>query len=211
MLRLVVDSQHPDARVVEEAARRIRNGGVVAAPTDTLYGLSADPFNQSAVERVFAIKGRAGDRALPLVAADLDQVTRSLGALSLLASTLATRFWPGPLTLVVHPAARLADGVASANGTVGVRVPDHAVTRLLAAGAARLLTATSANVSGRPATADPDRVAAELGGMLDVLLDAGVSPGGSPSTIVDVTGERPILIRAGAIAWEAIEACVRHA
>lgn len=208
MLRLVVDARHPDAALVEEAARLLRGGAIAAVPTDTLYGLAADPFSPAAVAKVFAAKGRAADQALPLVAADVDQVARWIGPLSDLASRLAARFWPGPLTLVVQAPPALAEGVAAA-GTVGVRVPDHPVTRALVRAVGRPLTATSANVSGRPASDNPDVVERELGAVLDLLLDAGITPGGAPSTIVDVTAAAPRLIRRGAIPWEAVDACVR--
>ena len=206
--RIVVDAAGPSAGALEEAVRAIRRGGVIAMPTDTLYGLGVDPFQSDAVARIFAVKGRSAERALPLVAADADQVTDRIASLPPRMARLASRFWPGPLTLlVVAPPLLAAGAVTGGTGKIGVRVPAHAVARALCAACGTPLTATSANVSGDAPAADPDDVARSLGDRIDVLVDAGATPGGSPSTIVDATGEEPVLVRAGAIAWEAIEAC----
>jgi L-threonylcarbamoyladenylate synthase len=204
MRRLVVDAFAPDPRLLQEAASIIEAGGVVAVPTDTLYGLAADPFREDAVARVFAIKGRAAERALPLIAADLEQVERRIGILRPLARTLATRFWPGPLTILVPAPGTLAAKVSGGTGTVGIRVPAHAVARALCQLCGSPLTATSANASGGPAPSDPNEVARSLGDRIDVLLDAGPTMGGPPSTIVDTTGSSLRLVRAGAIAWSEI-------
>jgi L-threonylcarbamoyladenylate synthase len=207
-LRLVIDPRAPEAGAIAAAADVIRSGGIVAMPTDTLYGLAADPANPAAVARVFALKGREAGRALPLVAADLDQVVEHLGDLPPLARRLAAEFWPGPLTLIVSAPDWLSDAVAGGTGRVAVRVPAHPVAQALCRAAQGLLTATSANVSGQPATDDPDAVAVALGDRVDVLLDAGHTVGGPPSTIVDVTGSPPRLVRAGAIAWDQIQRCL---
>jgi L-threonylcarbamoyladenylate synthase len=210
VLRLVVDPAAPAPSDVERAARTIRRGGIGAFPTDTLYGLAADPCNGSAVARVFEAKGRAEGRPLPLVAADLDQVVAALGTLPPAAAVLARAFWPGPLTLLVGAPASLAAPVTAGTGRVGVRVPAHAVARALCRVSGCLLTATSANPSGGIPSEDPDEVERLIGGRIDFLLDAGRVPGGLPSTIVDTTGPDLVLVRAGAIPWERIERC-RHA
>ena len=204
MLRITVSASAPDRAAIVRAATVLRAGGVAALPTDTLYGLAADPFNAAAVSRLFTVKDREAGKAIPLVAAGIDQVRACFGPLPPVAELLASRFWPGPLTLVVHAPASLADGVTAADGTVGVRVPAHDVTRALCEAAGAPLTATSANISGRPATADPDVVESELGARIDLLVDSGTTPGGPPSTIVDVTGPELRLIRAGAIEWHAV-------
>jgi L-threonylcarbamoyladenylate synthase len=206
MRRVFVDPAAPQRDALQEAAKWIRNGGLVALPTDTLYGLAADPFRRDAVARVFAVKGRPDGRPLPLLAADADQVTSRLGPLSPLAERMSAKFWPGPLTLLVPAPAALASGVTGGSGRVGVRVPANAIARAICRAADRPITATSANRSGEPATADPNEVERALGGDLDLLIDAGPTPGGPPSTIVDVTGATPALVRPGAIAWEDIQA-----
>jgi L-threonylcarbamoyladenylate synthase len=192
------------------AVEVIRSGGLVAIPTDTLYGLAADPFNAKAVDRVFAAKGRAEAQAVALVASDAAQVLACLGPLTPMARRLADHFWPGPLTILMLASAALAPGVSAGTGLVGVRVPDHRVTRDLCRLASLPLVATSANRSGTPASHDPDDVAAAFGDSIDVLVDSGPTPGGPPSTIVDATGVSPRLIRAGAIPLERIEQCLHE-
>lgn len=206
--RIVVDEASVDERALVEAVRAIRRGGVIAMPTDTLYGLGVDPFRADAVARLFHVKGRSPERALPLLAADTAQVIAHVGALAPLAARLASLFWPGPLTLLVAAPSALAAGVSGDTGKVGIRVPAHRVARALCRACGVPVTATSANVSGEAPSADPDEVARALGDRIDVLVDAGTTPGGPPSTIVDVTEEEPVLVRAGAIAWEEIEACL---
>jgi len=202
--RVVVDPGAPQRDAIEEAAKWILAGRVVAIPTDTLYGLAVDPFSSVAVDALFAVKNRPTERAVPLIASDRAQVESSLGWLSPVAARLADRGWPGPLTLLVPAPRVLAAGVSS-GGTVGVRVPMQDVARAIARVAGRPITATSANLSGEPATDDPDRVEASLGARIDFMIDAGRTPGGPPSTIVDVTSDVPRLVRAGAIAWDEIQ------
>jgi L-threonylcarbamoyladenylate synthase len=207
MRRLVVDPAAINDLVLHQAVLAIRRGGVVAMPTDTLYGLAVDPFRVEAVERLFAVKGRDASRALLLIAADVDQVRSWIGDLPPLAARLGSRFWPGPLTLLLAPPAALPPAVSAGTSRVGVRVPAHAVARALCGACGGPLTATSANMSGDPASANPDDIARALGDRIDVLVDAGMAPGGPPSTIVDATGVVPVLVRAGAIAWDEIRSC----
>ncbi len=198
----------PEPASIDEAAGVIRRGGLVCFPTDTLYGIAADPFNPEAVRKIFALKGRHTGQALPLVAADTRQVEALVGPLSDAASALAAAFWPGPLTLLWPAPAGLAPDVTAGTGRVGVRVPAHAVARALCARAGSPLTATSANLSGEPPSEDPDQVAASIGTGLDLLLDAGTTAGGPPSTIVDASELN--LVRAGAVPWARIDACLRQ-
>ena len=211
VLRLLIDPSWPAPALLEQAASAIRGGGLVALPTDTVYGLAADPFCAPAAQRLFAVKGREVSRALPLIAADMAQLETALGAVPPLMRMLADRFWPGPLTLLMPAPKTLAPEVAGDTGRVGVRVPDHAVARGLCRASGRVLTATSANLSGAPASNDPNDVVASLGGKIDVVLDAGKTRGGPPSTIVDVSGAEPRLVRSGAIPWEMVLECARHA
>lgn len=206
MRRVFVDPAAPQRDALQEAAKWIRNGGLVALPTDTLYGLAADPFSSDAVARVFTVKGRAGGRALPLIAADADQIAARLGPLSPAAERLAAKFWPGPLTLLIPAPVALAREVSGGTGRVGVRVPAHDIARAICRAADRPITATSANRSGQPATADPAEVERTLGEDVDLLIDTGPTRGGAPSTIVDVTGATPLLVRAGAVSWREIQA-----
>ncbi len=206
MRRVMVDPDAPQRDAIAEAAKWIAQGRVVALATDTLYGLAADPFRADAVARVFDVKGRAADRALPLIASGVEQVVAQIGALSSLATRLADRYWPGPLTLLLPAPAALARDVTGGTGKVGVRVPAYAIARDVCAVSGRVITATSANRSGEPPTADPDAVERLLGDRVDFLLDTGPARGGAPSTIVDVTGAAPLLVRPGAISWDEIQA-----
>lgn len=209
MHRIAVRAASPDDGVLTRAAGVLKGGGLIVIPTDTLYGLAADPFNAAAVAAVFRVKGRPDGRALPLIAADVPQVEQQLGRLAPPARRLADAFWPGPLTLIVPAPATLATGVASVDGTVGVRVPAHEVARMLCRRFGGVLTATSANVTGEPAVMDPELVSPALAAMVDMLLDAGPTPGGPPSTLVDVTAVPPRLVRAGAVSWEDVQQCLR--
>jgi L-threonylcarbamoyladenylate synthase len=206
MRRVFVDPEAPQRDALQEAAKWIRAGGLVALPTDTLYGLAADPFRSDAVARVFTVKGRAEGRALPLIAADTDQIAARLSPLSPVAERLAAKFWPGPLTLLIPAPAALAREVTGDTGRVAVRVPAYDIARAICRAADRPITATSANRSGQPATADPAEVERALGEDIDLLIDTGPTRGGAPSTIVDVTGATPRLVRAGAVSWEDIQA-----
>lgn len=205
MRRVFVDPEAPQRDAIEEAATWIRDGDVIAIPTDTLYGLAADPFNPAAVARLFEVKGRDPGQAIPLIALDLHQITRDIGPLTPAAERLARRYWPGPLTLLLPAPLALAEAVTGGTGRVGVRIPAFAVTRAVCAAVGRPITATSANVSGQPATADPAVVEETLGDRVPYLLDTGVTPGGRPSTIVDVSSREPRLIRDGAIPWGEID------
>jgi len=189
------------------AVSAIAAGSLVAFPTDTFYGLGADPRSSAAVSRLFLSKQRPGDRPIPLVAGSIEQVRASVGTLTPLAERLALACWPGPLTLIIPASAALCREVHLGTGKVAVRVPDHAVARALALAVGHAVTSTSANVSGGGAPATAGEVEMMLGdGLygLDVLIDAGPLKGGLPSTIVDVTGAAPELVRAGAVPWDRV-------
>jgi L-threonylcarbamoyladenylate synthase len=181
----------------------LARGGLVAYATDTLYGLAVDPRDERAVVRLFAVKGRPADSAVPLIAADRRQA-ESAGRFGSVEQRLADTFWPGPLSIIVPARPPIVPGVSSADGTVAIRVPAHPLARRLAAGLGYCITATSANVSGRPPTAEPDRVFDSLADRIDMLVDSGPAPGGPPSTIVVIRNGAPALVRAGAVPWERV-------
>jgi L-threonylcarbamoyladenylate synthase len=186
------------------AVRWLQRGGVVVMATDTVYGLAVDPRSVAAVRALFALKGRRATEALPLVAASRAQVEAWCGPLSPVTGRLADRLWPGPLSLIVDAPPDTPAVVHGGRGTLAVRVPSHAVTRDLCEAWGGLLTATSANRSGSP----PATCMRELGDLARdprlFLLDAGTLVGGPPSTIVDARGAVPVLVRAGAIAWDRV-------
>jgi L-threonylcarbamoyladenylate synthase len=201
--RLTLDPARPSGEAIAAAVTVLNRGGVVAYPTDTQYGLAVDPRSGAAVQRLFDLKGRPADLAIPLIAGDLSQVEQVAAVITAPARRLIERFWPGPLTLILPAAACLAVAIHGGRRTVAVRVPDHLVARALAAGFKFPVTSTSANQSGKPPAVTADEVLAGVGQDLDLVLDAGPTPGGEPSTIVDVTGA-PALVRAGAVAWDRV-------
>lgn len=203
---VAVDALAPDAAAVAEARAVLRRGGLVAFPTETVYGLGAAALDAAAVARVFAAKGRPADNPLIVHLADageLGAVTRCVGPL---ARTLAAAFWPGPLTLVLDAAPVVPPVVRGGLPTVGVRVPGHAVARVLAGGLA--VAAPSANRSGRPSPTTAADVLADLDGRIDLVLDGGPCPVGLESTVVDARGAVPLVLREGAVTREQLAAAV---
>jgi L-threonylcarbamoyladenylate synthase len=191
------------ALAVAAAIDVLRNGGLVAYPTDTLYGLAVDPRQDVAVARLFDVKGRDVASAIPLIAANEDQA-RLAGRFGELESRLARAFWPGPLTIVVPAHAALSAQVLAGGTTVGIRVPAHDLARGLADEFGYCVTSTSANRSGAPPTDDAASLDPQLLSRIDLLLDAGKTAGGPPSTIVEVTNDGLRLVRAGAIAFDRV-------
>ena len=192
--------------ILEQALRLLERGGVVAIPTDTLYGLAADVFNAEAIERVFAIKERPDGLALPVLLADPEQLQQVADRVPPELQRLAESFWPGAMTLIVKRSVSLPPRLTAGNSTVAVRVPDHPVPRKLARQLGRPITGTSANISGE---ADPMTLAelkAQVGDRVDLLVAEGPEPAGTASTIVDLSGDEPRLVRQGAIPFDKIEA-----
>ena len=201
-----------DPGALERAAEVIRAGGVVAVPTETFYGLAADAAHAGARARIFEIKGRPADMALPLVAASLEQVIALLGPMDAASEKAARLFWPGPLSLVLNATPPHSGTVertdnrlpATSNQTVALRVPAHAFVRALCDRAGVLLTSTSANRTGEPPAETAGAVVAGLGDAVDLVIDDGRTPGGKPSTIADLRGSTPRLVRDGAVEWNRV-------
>jgi L-threonylcarbamoyladenylate synthase len=201
----------------EEAVRVLAAGGLVAIPTDTVYGIAVALETPNGIERLFAAKSRPPDRAIGLLLATVEQAN-DIGELGAAAAALAREFWPGGLTLVVprrgdRPLPAALTGGALGPGavpTVGLRVPDHGAPRALA-GAVGPLPTTSANRSGEPEARDADELEALLGNAVDLILDGGPSAGGPSSTVVDATGETVRILRAGAVPADAVSRCLESA
>lgn len=191
-----------DEAGISEAARIVKSGGLVVYPTDTVYGLGCDPLNPNAVRRVFRVKEREA-KPLPILAAGVEDAGK-IAHLTPKALRLAARFWPGPLTLVLVKKPLLPPIATCGLDTVGVRVPGYQPTLQLIRESGGLLVGTSANKSG----AEPPRTAGDairqIGGEVDLVLDGGPTPGGLPSTVVDLTGDEPRLLRRGPIKLEEI-------
>ena len=201
-----------NAEEVRRAARALRGGQVVAIPTDTVYGLAAAIDRPDAIERLYTIKGRPAEKAIPVLIADPAHLQTLTPRLSATAERLARRFWPGALTLVIPALPGLPERVTTMTRdemtTVAVRVPDHPVARAIIAAAGGALAVTSANRSGAaPAVEARDVRGMGLPGPL-LVVDGGRTPGGVPSTIVVATTERPEVLREGAIPASAIAAAL---
>lgn len=194
-----IDSQ------IRSAVDVLRHGGVIAVPTDTLYGLAASALNPGAVARLYAIKGRPSAMALPVLLAEVSEIPKYVADVPDLARKLAEEFLPGPLTIVLRRGAAIPDVVTGGQDTVGVRVPDHPVPRQIVRLLGGPITGTSANRSGKPGLTTADAVRRELGTDVDYIVDGGECEGGVPSTVIDVSTVPPRLVREGAVSREEIE------
>ena len=189
---------------LEQAVHHLRNGGVVAIPTDTLYALAADVFNTAALDRIFAIKGRSDDLALPVLVSGWDQLEMVAENTSPKTRALAERFWPGALTLVVQKANGLPDRLTAGRPTVAVRMPGHPVPIELINRLGSPITGTSANISGGADLLTLDELSSQLGEPVDLIVEKGPTPKGTASTIVDITSGKPRLLREGAISFQQV-------
>ena len=185
-----------------DTAAVLARGGVVAFPTDTVYGIGAAALDPVAVAHIYRAKGRREDQPIPVLVADQEGIERLAVRVPAGAYRLADAFWPGPLTLVVPKRAGLPPEVSS-GPTVGLRAPNHPIALEILRAAGPLAT-SSANRSNKPPSTLPEEVRAELGGHLDLLVDGGAAPGGIPSTVLDCTVDPPRIIRAGPLALEEI-------
>ncbi len=192
---------------ITAAARAVRSGAVVVLPTDTLYGIGADAFNSSAVASVLAAKGRGRDMPVPVLVGSWSTIDGLVNFVPAVLRDLIEAFWPGGLTVVVEHAPSLAWDLGDARGTVAVRMPLHPVALELLAETGPMAV-SSANVTGQPPAVTAQQAYAQLGESVSVYLDGGEVPLGRPSTIVDLTGEVPTVLRAGAIDLAALREVV---
>lgn len=188
---------------IQHALEILHRGGLVAFPTDTVYGVGALAFDATAVESIYAAKGRPVEKAIPILIGDAGELRKVTTDIPPVAAKLAARFWPGPLTLVVAKHPELPE-VVSASPTVGVRVPDHPVARALLR-AAGPMAVTSANISGEPSPRTVEEVSRQLSGRIPLILDGGETPGGIPSTVVDCLGTEPVILREGPVTMKDIQ------
>ena len=188
---------------IDEALRVLKWGGLVVFPTDTVYGLGADPRNPDAVARVYDVKRRSRDMALPLLASGVRQVA-TVAVMACAARLLARRYWPGALTLVLPRKPEFPGFVAGGGPTLAVRVPRHRVPVALARGLGVPIVGTSANISGRASPVTAAEAAEQLGGLVEFIIDGGACPGGIESTVIDVSGGKPRALRHGALRADAV-------
>jgi L-threonylcarbamoyladenylate synthase len=190
---------------IEKGISILMNGGIIAYPTDTVYGLGACIENVQAIKRIYEVKNRPIDMPLPLLLADISWINRVTDSIPDIAFPLIDSFLPGALTLVMKKAGSIPDLISGGKDTIAFRIPDHPVTIALISGTANPLIGTSANTSGKPSALTADEVNKQLGDKIDYILDGGICPGGKESSIVDVTGDIPVLLREGALSKKEIE------
>ena len=199
-----VDPVAPDRAALAPAADRLRAGGLVAFPTETVYGLGANALDPAAVRRVFAAKGRPATDPLIVHIAELDALSPLVREVPDAARALAERFWPGPLTLVLPRSAAVPDEVTAGLETVAVRMPSHPVARALLELAGVPVAAPSANLFSRPSPTRAKHVLDDLADRIDIVIDGGSTAVGIESTVIDLTGHVPTVLRPGAVTLEAI-------
>jgi L-threonylcarbamoyladenylate synthase len=197
-----------DGQNIARAVEVLRDGGVVAFATDTVYGVGAHAFLPEAVERLYVAKCRPRDKAIPLLLSGVDDLRQVATQVPKEGYALAERFWPGALTLVLRRTACVPPIVTSGGETVAVRVPDHPLPQRLIVALGAPLAATSANLSGRPAPATAEGVLAQLDGRIDLILDGGTCPGGVASTVLDLTTMPSEILRQGGISADQVAAVI---
>ena len=208
-----ISPETPESSLVKYAADQIRSGEVLGMPTDTFYGLAADPFNLRAVDRVYEIKTRSRHKPLSLLIESVDQAEDLAKDLPDEFHAVARKFWPGPLTIIVKAGSRLPLKVTANTGNVALRVPNAKIPLAVVTAAAIPITATSANLSGASECTTAEQVREQLHGRLNIIVDGGTSPREVPSTILDLSDEtvRWRVIREGAIPAAEISAFFERA
>ena len=196
---LKISSARPDPERIAHAAHLIRAGKVIATPTDTLYGLAADPFNLSAVDMIFRIKGRSSHKPVLLMVNSIEQAEEVATDLPPLFYSLARKFWPGPLTMIVPASRRIPRKIASEVGKVAVRFPNAGIPCALMQELNFPLTGTSANLAGMEACVTAEQVQKQIGDRIPLIIDGGITSAGAPSTMIDITADGWKPVREGAI------------
>ena len=199
---LKTDTQDSLQRAIQDAARVILSGGVVAVPTESFYGLAVHALNEKAIERLFAVKGRREDNPLLILISSKESLNRYVSEVSEKAQGLVERFWPGGLTMVFFADPILPPSLTAGTGKIGVRLSSHPVPRELARAVGAPITGTSANRSGRPSCSTAEEVVEAVGEDIDLILDRGRTPGGKGSTVLDVTLDPPVVLRDGIVSGD---------
>jgi L-threonylcarbamoyladenylate synthase len=184
---------------VDEGIAILKKGGIVAYPTDTVYGLGASMTNIAAVERIFEVKGRPKGIALPLLVADREQIKQIAKSIPPAAWLLIYNFLPGALTIVLNKSDAVPDIISGGGKTIAIRIPDHPTPLALIKGLGQPIVGTSANLSGQPSPLTAEEVRMQIGNKVDMIIDGGQCPGGVESTVVDLSNNKPVIRRLGAI------------
>jgi L-threonylcarbamoyladenylate synthase len=194
---------------IEKGIEIIRNGGLVAFPTDTVYGLGAGAYKETAIQRIFQVKNRPPEMALPLLIASVAQVHEVAAEIPAYGWKLIKEFFPGGLTLVVYRTKIVKDIITGGGDTVAIRMPDHPVPLELIKGAGMPVVGTSANISGQTNPLTIEEVRTQIGDKVDLVIEGGPVPKGIESTVVDITGPLPVILRLGAISKAELESVVK--
>jgi len=205
---LKINADNIDQEKIEFAARILRNGGTVAFPTETVYGLGANALDEVAVRKIFHAKGRPADNPLIVHISDMKQLDRLVREIPDNAIKLAERFWPGPLTLIFKKSEIIPDVISAGLETVGIRFPSHPIAQELIHASHVPIAAPSANVSGKPSPTIAQHVIDDLMGKVDVIIDGGSVKVGVESTVLDITGGIPVLLRPGGVTVEELKSAV---
>jgi len=202
----ILSLSHPN--VFNKATAVVQAGGVVAFPTDTVYGIGVSAFDEKAINKIYDVKGRSHLKAIPILVSDVDDLDQITPPIPLSVQQIIDNFWPGALTLVLPMLPELP-GNLSPWPTVGLRIPDHDQVRNLLRDTGPL-AATSANLSGEPSALTADNVLHQLAGRIDLILDGGTVPGGQASTVLDCSGDKLKILREGPISLAAIHQVINE-
>ena len=205
---LKINPRQPEYEQIHQAMLILQAGGVVAYPTETLYGLAVDALNEGAIERIFQIKGRQFSNPIALIAGSKYEICSLVAEIPIAAQRLMQDFWPGPLTLVFTASQTISPRLTAGTGKIGIRVSSHPVADTLANSLSGPITATSANHSGAPECRTAGEVLTSLSDQVDLIIDGGPAPGGKGSTFMDITTDPPACLREGAIPLQIIQAAL---
>jgi L-threonylcarbamoyladenylate synthase len=205
---LKVDADNSEEVILTRAVEILANGGILAYPTETFYGLGADATNQKAIEKIFAVKGRDFKNPISLIIGQPEDIYPLVKDIPESARKLMAAFWPGALTIVFLAANNVSQLLTAGSGKIGLRVSSHPIARGIVQKLKRPLTATSANLSGSPECSRASEVAEQIGDIIDAIVDLGSTPGIVGSTIIDITCDPPVILREGAISRQTIEKCI---
>jgi L-threonylcarbamoyladenylate synthase len=202
---LNINPAAPESDKIRLAADIIQNGGVIAYPTETVYGLGANIYNATAVNRIYTLKGREQQKALIVIVHSFDLLQELVTHVSDEASLLIQHFWPGPLTMIFSAKPSVPEFITGGGKTIAIRIPNHPICRELIKACHAPLASTSANLAGGQNPTTAREVAETFGAQLDLIIDGGPSQSNIPSTVLDVTGKKVRLVRQGAITIETIK------
>ena len=202
---LKIDADNSEEKILARAAEILANGGIIAYPTETFYGLGVDATNEKAIENIFAVKGRNFKKPVSLIIGQANDVYPLVQNVPEAARKLMTAFWPGALTIVFLATNNISPLLKAGSGKIGLRVSSHPIAGGIVQILKRPLTATSANLSGAPECTQASEVAEQIGDKIDAIVDLGPTPGTAGSTIIDVTCDPPVFLREGVISRKTIE------